>query len=277
MIPVDAAISRFRRDLTIAALLRALLLSGALACVLAGPMLGLHTPGMFILLIIGTIWILLSYRSMQGTRLAADSPSLIAAGQYEQAEARIDTALRSFSLFRAAKLQSLHHLALLRHAQRRWRETAMLCQALLAQKPGGLGRLPRATLLLMADSSLQMGDLGGAFEATNRLYQYRLTLNEALALQALQLDYGSRVGAWEQMLKGVGTKTQMSELMPPANAARSQALLALAAWKLGRLPLARWLRRRAELLADPQEICADRPALAEMFKENWESPAMMAG
>jgi hypothetical protein len=270
MIPVDATISRVRRDLTIAALLRAALLSAALACVLVGPMLGVHVDGMLVLMGIGAVWILLSVRSMKGTRLAADSPSLIAAGQYEQAEARIDTALRSFSLFRATKLQSLHHLALLRHAQHRWRDTALLCQALLGQKLGGMGRLPRATLLLMADSSLEMDDLAGAFAAMNRLYQFRLSLNEALALQVLQLDYGSRVGAWEPMLRGVGTKTQMSELMPPPNAARSQALLALAAWKLGHRPLARWLRRRAELLADPQEISADRPVLAEMFNQKWD-------
>jgi hypothetical protein len=270
MIPVDAAISRFRRDLTIAALLRAALLSGALACVLAGPMLGLHGQGMFVLMIIGTIWILLSYRSMQGTRLAADSPSLIAAGQFEQAEARIDTALRTFSLFRAAKVQSLHHLALLRHAQRRWRESTLLCQALMAQKLAGLGGLPRTTLLVMADSALQMGDLRGSFEAMNGLYGYRLSLPEALTLQLLQLDYGSRIGAWDQMLSGVAVKVQMSELMPGPNAARSQALLALAARKMGRRGLAQWLRRRAELLADPQEIAADRPVLAEMFREKWE-------
>jgi hypothetical protein len=116
-----------------------------------------------------------------------------------------------------------------------------------------------------------MGDLRGAYAAMNRLYQYRLSLNEALALQVLQLDYGSRVSAWAQMLQGVGVKVQMSELMPPANAARSQALLALAAWKLDHLPLARWLRRRAQLLADPGEISADRPVLAEMFQAQWEN------
>jgi hypothetical protein len=59
----------------------------------------------------------------------------------------------------------------------------------------------------------------------------------------------------------------MCELMPPINAARSQALLALAAYKLNRAELARWLRRRSELLADPREISAGRPVLEEMFRQ----------
>jgi hypothetical protein len=269
MIPVDLAISRFRRDLTVAAVVRAALLLSAAACMLVGPLLGLHSDGMVALMVVGGIWMVLSYRSMYGTRLAADSPSLIAAGQFEQAESRIDSALRSFSLFRTAKLLSLHHLALLRHAQRRWRESSLLCQALLAQKLGNLQALSRTTRLLMADSMLQIGDLRGMYEAMGGLYRYRLSLGEALTLQLLQLEYGSRIGAWEPMLESVAVKVQMSELMPSLNAARSQALLALAAYKKGRVQLAQWLRRRAELLAETAAIAAERPVLAEMLSQTW--------
>ena len=101
-----------------------------------------------------------------------------------------------------------------------------------------------ALAVLMADSMLQLGDLRGAYDAMNGLYRYRLSLAEALTLQLLQLDYASRIGAWDQMLTGVATKIQLSELMPTDNAAQSQALLALAASKMGRSDLARWLRRR---------------------------------
>ena len=219
------------------------------------------------LVAIGAIWMLLSYRSMLGTRMAADSPSLIAAGEYERAESHIDAALRTFSLFRTAKLLGLHHLALLRHAQRRWRESTLLCQALLAQ--GGSPGLARSTLLMMADSMLQLNDLSGAFAALGELCRQRLSLHEALALQLLQLDYGWRVGAWEPMLSGVGAKVQMAELMPSLNAARGQAYLAVAALKTGRRDLALWLRARAELLADLPEITADRPALRDLFAQPW--------
>ncbi|MGA2582889.1 MAG: hypothetical protein ABSG31_06395 [Tepidisphaeraceae bacterium] len=268
MLSVDLTISRFRRDIVIAFLLRAAMLIAAMACLIGAPVFGMHQNGALLLALIGGAWILLSYRSMQGTRIAAQSPSLIAAGQYEQAEHHIDTALRSFSLFSRAKLLSMHHLALLRHAQRRWREAALLCRALLSQRLGGFRGLSKNTLLLLADSELQMGELTGAYEAMNGLFGYRLNLNESLTLQLLQLDYGSRIGAWDAMLQGLSLKVQLSELMPTLNAARSQALLALAALKSNQAELAQWLRRRAELLVDPQQIAADRPIVAELFAQN---------
>jgi hypothetical protein len=71
------------------------------------------------------------------------------------------------------------------------------------------------------------------------------------------------------MLQGLPLKVQLSELMPTLNAARSQSYLALAAKKTNRVELARWLRRRAELLADAARITPDRPILAEMFAQSW--------
>ncbi|MDP9173644.1 MAG: hypothetical protein M3O30_07235 [Planctomycetota bacterium] len=266
MIPVDTAISRFRRDMTLAALLRFALLIAAAACIILGPVLGARSDGMLLLLFIGGIWIMLSYRSVKGTRIVAGSPLLIAAGDYDQAEDRIDVALRTFSLFRTVKLISLHHLALLRHTQRRWRESALLCQALLSQKLNNLQGLSRTTLLLMTDSLLQMNDLRGAYDALSALNHHRLTLNEALTLQFLQLDYGSRIGAWELMVANVGAKARLAELMPAINAARSHALLALAAHKTGRAALGEWLARRALLLADVKDIVVDRPILADIVK-----------
>jgi hypothetical protein len=266
MITVDSAISRFRRSVVLGAVLRFGLLGGAILCIVGGSLLDWQGDEMIPLLIIGFVWMFLSYQSMVGTRLASDSPSLIAAGDFEQAETRIDRVLRSFSLFRTAKLLSIHHLALLRHAQRRWQDSARLCQAILAQR--NIQILSRSTLLMMADSMLQMNDLRGAYGALNQLYRQRLNLGEALALQLLQLDYGWRIGAWEPMLAGVAVKVQMAELMPSVNAARSQAFLALAASKTGRNDLARWLSARAALLADPQEITADHPELKPLFDGN---------
>lgn len=267
MLPVDVAITRFRRDLTIASLIRFSLLAAAMVCILAQPLFGAHQSWMPLLFLVGGVWVLLSYRSMQGTRIAADSPSLIAAGEFDRAERHIDAALRTFSLFRTAKLLNLHHLSLLRHAQQRWRESILLSQAVLSQKLVALPGLARSSLLLQADSMLQVGDLNGAFGAMTRLYRYRLDLGEALNLQFLQLDYGWRIGAWESMLQSVGAKVQMCELMSRIDAAKSQALLAAAAYKTHRLPLAKWLRRRAELLADPKEIAPGRPLLEEMFRQ----------
>jgi hypothetical protein len=267
MLSVDVTITKFRRDLIIAGLLRATLMTVALMCVIAPPVLGLRQDWMPILVAVGGIWIVLSYRSMQGTRIAADSPSLIAAGEFDQAENHINAALKRFSLFRTGKILSLYHLSVLRHAQSRWREAALLSQAVLSQKLGNMQGMARTSLLMLADSMIQLGDLRGAFAAMQRLFHHRLSLGEALTLQLLQLDYGWRIGAWDAMLQGVSGKVQMCELMPSINSARGQALLALAAYRTNRTQLAQWLRRRSELLAEPAEIAAGRPVLEEMFRQ----------
>jgi hypothetical protein len=265
----QAVISRIRRDLTIGALLRAALMAAAVACVFSGLFSGTAINGALLLMPIGAIWLLLGYRSARGSRLMADSPLLIASGRFDEAETRIDAALRSFSIFKPAKLISLHHLALLRHAQRRWQESALLCKALLGQRLGQLRGLSKPAMLLLADDLLHLGDLRGVYEALLRLYHQRLNLAEALALLQLQLDYLARIGAYDAMLPAVGAKAQLAELMPAGQAARTQALLALAAMKTGRDDLSRWLRRRAELLVDPQSLIAERPNLAEL----WPNPA----
>jgi hypothetical protein len=213
------------------------------------------------------LWLALSYRSVKGQRLAAESPMLIAAGQYDDAEARIEEALRSFSLFRGAKVMSLHHLAVLRHAQKRWQDSADLCRTLLKQKPVAVRGVSRGSRLLLADSLLELGDLNGAYAALRSLYDERLSLGEATNLLLIQLDYESRLGAWEAMLPrgAVYKRVQLIELMPAAGGARAQALMALAAKNLGRLDWADWLRSRAELLADPADLKKARPILEALW------------
>jgi hypothetical protein len=262
---VQAAISRFRRDLTIGAFLRGLLLASAIACVLVGPSLGAGYGGAMMLIAIGAVWMLLGYRSIQGSRLSADSPLLIATGRFEEAETRIDAALKSFSLFKPAKLISLHHLAMLRHAQRRWQDSAQLCRALQRQRMGTLSGLTKPSTLLLADNLMHLGDLPGVYEALCRLYRQRLNLGEALTMLHIQTEYLAGIGAFEQMLAESGTKAQLAELMPAQVAARTQAFMALAAIKTGRLQLAAWLRRRVELLCDVSALVAERPILAEVW------------
>jgi hypothetical protein len=263
----NALISRIRRDLTIAALLQAIFIAISLLGVVVGPRLGLPLDGAIVFMAVGAIWTALWFRSIKGSRLASDSPTLIAMGRFDEAEHQIDAAIRSFSLFRAAKLVSLHHLAVLRHAQKRWRESATLCKALLGQRLGSLRAISRPSLLLLSDDLLQLGDLPGAYAALSRLYNQKLTLAEALSLQGLQLEYLARMQQWEPMLAGLPAKVQLAELMPSSPAARSQALLALAAQKLSRTELADWLSRRARILADPASLIADRPFLAPLWPD----------
>lgn len=264
MIPVESAITRVRRDLTLSLVLKVGLMCAAGASLALGP----DSARIAALLAIGSVWFWLSLSSARSSRSSADSPSLIASGQFEEAEKNIELTVRTFSLFRAVKLQALHHLALLRHAQRRWQESALLCRALLGQRLGALQGLARPTRLLLADSMLEMNDLRGAHEAIADLYPQRLSLPETLTLLAIELDYLARIGAWARMMENVMPRVELAELMPASSSARAQALLALAAKKIGRPDLALWLRSRALLLADPQKLSAERPILKEVFGES---------
>jgi len=77
MITVDRAINRVRRDLTLATLLKFALGLALAGCFTLGPdnirFLGIIT--------IGSLWFWLSLNSARGSRVAAASPVLIAAGK----------------------------------------------------------------------------------------------------------------------------------------------------------------------------------------------------
>jgi hypothetical protein len=265
MISSQLAIARFQRDLTLGRLVNWALFAAVVLCVPVGAAFDHRYGDVLSLTVLGLVWIALGYQSMKGSRLAAGSPRLIAAGQFDQAEYQIEQALSSFSLFRTSKLMSLHHLAVLRHAQRRWGDAVVLCQALLRQRLGGLTGLTRQSRLILAESLLELGDLRGAHDSITALYSQRLSLAEAMHLLEVQLDYLSRVFAWEAMLQGLASKVQLAELMNTAASARTQAFLALAAKNTGRDAWATWLMRRVELLVDIHDLVASRPVLAGLW------------
>ena len=269
MLAANDAIARFHRDLTLGTLLRGLLGAAAGAALLLNLVPGLSVQATLVLMLIAIVTLFLSYRSAAGTRLAAESPSLIASGQFVEAEQQIEAALWSFSLFRASKVLSLHHLAVLRHAQRKWGESAPLCRALITHRLGMLSGLARSSRLILADALLELGDLPGAYQAILWLYTQRLALPEALTLLRVQMDYESRVAAWSEMAspRSMESRMQLCELMPAAASARTQALLALAASKTGQPALADRLRRRAELLSDVATLVAERPILSELWTD----------
>ena len=91
-----SAISRFHRDLTLSVIVR-MVLCGAAVAALVSPAIGIHIDATIALMVIGAVWMILSWRSVQGSRLAAASPPLIAAGRYEAAEEKITDSLKSFS------------------------------------------------------------------------------------------------------------------------------------------------------------------------------------
>lgn len=192
MLTSDYVITRIRRDLTLSALIRYALLVAALACLFIGPFVNVGSLSGWALTLIGVIWITLSFRSARNSHLSQVSSSLIATGQWDRAEQQIEQSLRTFSLFRSSKLMSLHHLAMLRHAQNRYPETAVLCRALLGQRLGALTSLSKSSRLMLADALLEMGDVRGAYAAFVPLHEQRLSLGEAVQLLVTEMDYSSR-------------------------------------------------------------------------------------
>lgn len=271
MLTAEAAIHRTRRDLVLGLALKVMLPLAVASCFLVG------TEPLRLAMLAGVIggWMALGVSSVRRAQLAAVSPGLIAAGRFDEAEQQIDEAIRSFSPFSAAKLRPLHHLALLRHAQRRWQETALLCRELLGHRRAAIGPLTNPARLILTDALLEMGDVRGAYDAIATLYRERLNLGEVLHLMLLQLDYSARIEAWRSMLENLMSKVQLAELMPADAAARTQALLALAAMKAGREDWAQWLGARARLQADVTQLMDQRPILRELF--NGEGSAARQG
>jgi hypothetical protein len=266
MITAERAIKTLRRDLTISSVLRSLLLFGITVAAVVGAVNGIGNYVMLLLVGLSVSWAFFSLQAARRSYANADSPTLIASGQFAEAEEQIEKEIQSFFQFKSVRLRGLHHLAVLRHAQRQWREAALLSQALLRQRLSMMPAVARTTRLMLADSLLELGDLPGAYHALASIYAQRLSLTEAMNLMVVQLDYESRIGAWAAMLANIGHKVQLSELMPANSSARAQAMLALAANRLGKPELAEWLKRRAELLVDINELVAHRPMLKQVWR-----------
>ena len=141
MLSAQTAIHRYRRDVALGLVVRSLLLAAGVASVLVLPFVVRGFDASFGLAIVFGVWLVLSFTSAKSSRLLAPSPELIATGQFEEAERLIDQSMRAFSMSRTSKLLGLHHLAVLRHKQRRWQEAVALARAVLGQR---LGRLAGA-------------------------------------------------------------------------------------------------------------------------------------
>lgn len=263
------AIDKIRRDIALAMLLRSLLLVGAITSILIDILKPHILDASAVLIVIAALWLALSIRSARNSRLIGISPLLIAAGDYDAAEKQIEQSLTRFSLFRTVKLLSLHHLAMLRHAQRRYDEAVSLCRALLRQRLGKLTSVSRQAHLIFADSLLKIGDVQGAGLAIQSLQGQSLNLPETLNMLQVEVSYQASINAWDRIISGLETKIQLAELLPTLPAARVQALLALAAHHQNHPDWAQWLASRAQLLAEPSELTSMHPELAIL----WGMPA----
>lgn len=210
-----------------------------------------------------TAWVMLVVRSIRRQQELLGVPMLIEHHQQEQADRVIADSLRTFTIFRAPRVQALQHLAFIRHGQRRAQDAARLASELLRYRLNP----PTATAvrLLSAESALDLNDLHAAHAALSAL-PAPASLAESMKLMQLQTDYCVRTGAWSAALENLPWKIELAELLPTESAAWVQALLALAAMKQGLADWRIWLQRRAELLVDRAALVERQPLLSQLFE-----------
>ncbi|MEM7624375.1 MAG: hypothetical protein AAF333_01970 [Planctomycetota bacterium] len=156
---------------------------------------------------------------------------------------------------RWVRLMLYHRLALLRHRQQRYGESAAIAQCLLsADRPGPMGRHRANLLLLLVEARLEMGDTLGAWMALHALAHTPVTLNEALQRMALRARYEVMVGHDDAALHLAEQKVRLAELMPGPQCGAFHALLATAAHRAGRAEDHRRWWTRVELLCSDEQI-----------------------
>lgn len=262
-IDTRAAIASVRRAGVVATVVRVALLV-AVTCGFVLVSIGEAMIGGSMMVAVMAILFVLAGRSMRTQQAMGRASGLIGAGELDAAERVLAEGLGAFTLHRGPRLGTLQNLAALRHAQRRYAEAAALASELLRYGPSD-EQLNRTLRLMLAECSLEMNDLATAHQALTQITGPQLPMREMLKMLELQVDYCVRVSAWQAALDQLPTKIELAELLPAEPAARVQALLAVAAKKIGRDDWSAWLKRRVELLTDPGRLVESRQVLREVW------------
>jgi hypothetical protein len=186
------------------------------------------------------------------------------------AEDRLAGALKRWPLQRSVRLLIHHRLAMLRHRQQRFAETATIGAAVLRYRMGNAERIRAHLLLLMAESYLILGQLDHAYATLHQLYGLQLNLVESLQRMALQTRYEISAGQDDQALRSLDSKIELAELMPATQCGALHAMFAIAARRSEQTTLANWLQQRAELIGgrEPLDKLAEHSAFLDMADLN---------
>ena len=261
--PLDAAtlIRRAWRGVWAARLAR----FGLLSLGIAGLMLSREKTlpaGIGLLFATGAAWVVLVTRTARNQQDLLRAPAWIENGQLDRADFGLARMLARFSIATRPRLHALRLLAITRNTRGWHADARQLAIAALAY------RTPKGTSdglhLIVAEAALEAGDLYGAHAALSALIA-PLSMRDSLKLLELQTDYCVRVAAWPHAAHDLPGKVELAELLPAEHAAMVQAMLALAAKRVGQMAWATWLARRAELLVDAKTLIARRPVLSEIF------------
>ncbi|MEM8873075.1 MAG: hypothetical protein AAGD32_02345 [Planctomycetota bacterium] len=260
----STAISTLLRDLTVGRLVHKLLLA-VVAGLFVYSLLGGAAWSRFAAFGLVTAYFALTVWSLRAGRITGETAQLIAAGRHDEAEDRMQEAVKRFGVVRPLKMATLHQLAVLRHAQGRWSEAVDAGAAFLGQTRGR-SSMQSGTELLVAEAALEADDLHTAHRLIVALRSKPLSTDHFAALLVLQLDYQSRLGLWAAMDHNVPAKLNLLDLRPGPEAGRGCALIALAQLKLGRGDLGRALSERATLLESAAALVDGRPLLRDILK-----------
>ena len=245
---------RLRREVRIDALCRLGLFVGVLAVVVLASVgwAGVWSGMLAAAAIIGG-WVALSIVNAK-TAGAARGLFAVIDQHPDAAEQAVAQLLAKRGLVSWVRMMVYHAWAALRHRQGRYEESAALCRGVLSRRLGpGEGARPNL-LLMFVEASLETQRPFDAYPALGALYAVPLDLNEALQRLGLQTRYELMIGADNAAFDRWADKVAMAELMPPAQAGATHAMLALAAQRLGQTDAQRWLARRAELLCTPAQL-----------------------
>jgi hypothetical protein len=249
------AARRFRSELTIDRAIRLLALAAVILALTLDSFWNTLIPHLSTIIMVGVAigWIALS---MVSGRVFHQLPLIT--GWVERdpgaAESAIALALPRRPLQRSVRLLLYHRLAMLRHRQQRFAESAAICQALAGEKLEPAVNIRVNVLLMLLEAQLECGNLAGAYAALAQLHQLPLGLVEGLQRLALQVRYEVACGYDAQALQGLDQKIAMIEMLPGPPCGALHGLLAIAATRLRHARLAEWLWRRATLICTPEAL-----------------------
>ncbi len=256
------------------------IVTAIIAYLVFSPVIDANAPGWSTFLgfaLVGA-WLAMSFAASRVTHQIPHMTALIDTDP-AAAERLLAANLRRIPLSRSIRLILYHRLAVLRHSQHRFPETAAICHAVLTHYPPaltqrdplsvptfgsgpalnapGLGSHVRSHLLIMlVDAHLRGSDLLGAYLGLTELHRLPLNLVDLIQRVVLQTRYELAAGHDHAVLRDVKQKVNLAEIMPPAQCGAMHAMLALAAKRTDHTTLAHWLQQRAQLLCSPQQLQA---------------------
>lgn len=204
------------------------------------------------------LWGVLAAASVRQVRAANTASMMIAAGETDQAERQLMEAVRSFSLYGAAKLLAVHNLAVVSHGRGQFDVAAELCAGVLRFARRARRAAYTVTRLLLADCRLNLNDLPAADRALDGLdlFDSRLSLSERLMLLPIRLRLDLVSGRHTEAADRLWHKVKLAETLEAPRAALVHAMLAIACRGVGRTTEADYLDRRADLYHDRTEVAA---------------------